>query len=244
MMHVLVADLHEDAATLGQQFPHQQQAVAQVGEVGVDAQLPGVAESADLLRLGGQVLVLAVLHVALVHERLKVGAVLDAVGGIDVDHLHLARHALLFQKRVHHQQAVPGHKPVAPAMGVLVKVDGVAQRLFALYVKKQGLRICRLAAALPYRLDDRARVDPFVDVQRNGGHLKRCMLRLSCPLKLWVQMWIIGIGLLRPRIRVRLRRHEANRRVVDALLVWMLVGFDWALLGFGRLFSCHVLSAP
>ena len=36
---------------------------------------------------------LAVLHVALVDEGLEVGAVLDAVGRVDADHLYLAGHA-------------------------------------------------------------------------------------------------------------------------------------------------------
>jgi hypothetical protein len=65
MMDILVADLHKDAAGFVQQFAGQQQAVAQVGEVGVDAQFPGVAEGADLLRLGGQVFVLAVFNFSL-----------------------------------------------------------------------------------------------------------------------------------------------------------------------------------
>ena len=43
-MHVLVADLHEDAAGLGEQLAGDDQPVAQVGQVGVDAELPGVAE--------------------------------------------------------------------------------------------------------------------------------------------------------------------------------------------------------
>ncbi len=92
----------------------------------MDTQLPGVAEGAELLRLGGQVLVLAVLDVALVDEGLEVGAVADTVGWVYVDHLHSARHPLLFQQRVHHQQAVAGHQPVAPAMEVLVELDSLA----------------------------------------------------------------------------------------------------------------------
>lgn len=40
---VLVAYLDEDAAGLGQQLPRYQQVVSQVAQVGVDAQLPGVA---------------------------------------------------------------------------------------------------------------------------------------------------------------------------------------------------------
>ena len=64
--------------------------VAQVRQVGVDAELPGVAEGLDLLGLTGDVLDLAVLHVALAGRDLPVGAELDAVRRVDVDHLDLA----------------------------------------------------------------------------------------------------------------------------------------------------------
>jgi hypothetical protein len=52
---------------------------------------------------------------ALADEGLEVAAVLDAVGRVDVDHLHLPGHALLLQQAVHHQQAVAGDQPVGPA---------------------------------------------------------------------------------------------------------------------------------
>ena len=71
-MDVLVADLDEAASALVQQLACQQQAVAEIGEIGVDAQLPGVAEGANLLRLGGEVLIPAVGDLAPVHERLEV----------------------------------------------------------------------------------------------------------------------------------------------------------------------------
>ena len=45
------------------------------GQVGVDAELPGVPEGADRLGLTGQVLVPAVGHVLPVDEGLEVGAV-------------------------------------------------------------------------------------------------------------------------------------------------------------------------
>ena len=54
-MHILVADLHEDRAALGEQIARDGQPVAQIGQVGVDAVAPGVAEGADLLRLAGDV---------------------------------------------------------------------------------------------------------------------------------------------------------------------------------------------
>jgi len=182
VVDVLIADLHENAAALGEQLPRQQQAVAQVGEVGVDAQLPSVPEGADLLRLGGQVRVLAVLHIALVDEGLEVRAVLDAVGRVEVDHLHLASHALLLQQRVHHQQAVARHHAVAPAVGVLVELDGLPQGLPALGVEQHHLRLAAVAVGPFHRLDDAARVDALVGMQRYRGQLERGVLGLTRPL--------------------------------------------------------------
>ena len=92
-MDVLVADLDEAAAALGEQVPRDDEPVAQVGEVRVDAEFPGVAECLDLLDLEAGVFELAVLHVALAGADLPVRAELDAVGRVHVDHLDLAAQA-------------------------------------------------------------------------------------------------------------------------------------------------------
>jgi hypothetical protein len=80
-VQVLVVDLHEDGAAFGEQFPRQQEPIAQVGQVGVDAQLPGVAIRLDLLWLVGEVFVF-VFDIAAVKARLEVGGVFDAVGRV------------------------------------------------------------------------------------------------------------------------------------------------------------------
>ena len=72
--------------------------------------------------------VFAVLHVALADEGLEVAAVADAVGWVEVDHLHLAGHPLLLQQAVNHQERVAGHEPIAPAARVLVELDRLAAR--------------------------------------------------------------------------------------------------------------------
>jgi len=64
-MNVLRADLNEDRTRFRQQLPAQEQPIPQVGEVGMDAQLPGIPVGLDLLRLARQRVVLAVLDVAL-----------------------------------------------------------------------------------------------------------------------------------------------------------------------------------
>ena len=97
-MHVLITNLHKTRPTLVQQLVGEDQAVAEVRQIGVNAQFPGVAEGFERLRLARQILILAVLDVALVDEGLEVGAVLDAGGRVDVDHLHLAGHGFLFEQ--------------------------------------------------------------------------------------------------------------------------------------------------
>jgi len=81
-MKVLVADLDEDAAGFGEQVAGDGQAVAQVGQIGMDAVLPGVAERLDLLRLARDLVELAVLDVARARGDLPVRVELDAVATV------------------------------------------------------------------------------------------------------------------------------------------------------------------
>src|SRR5262245_46464671 len=50
-MDILLSNLHKEASTLGQQIARHDQSIAQIGEVGVNPQLPRVAERLDHLRL-------------------------------------------------------------------------------------------------------------------------------------------------------------------------------------------------
>ena len=93
-MHIFVADLDEDGAGVGEQIAGDGEAVAKVGEVGVDAVAPGVAEGFDLFGLAGDVVGVAVLDVAAGGGPLEVGVELDAVGRVEVDALDLAAQAL------------------------------------------------------------------------------------------------------------------------------------------------------
>ena len=62
-MDILVPDLDEARAGFRQQLARHDQPIPQVRQVGVDAQLPGVAERLDLLCLTCRVFELAVLTV-------------------------------------------------------------------------------------------------------------------------------------------------------------------------------------
>ncbi|EME67985.1 hypothetical protein H261_20749 [Paramagnetospirillum caucaseum] len=86
---ILVADLHEDGATISQQITGNSQAISQIGQIGVDAVPPCVAEGSDLLRFAGDVVLVAVLHIAAGGGPLEIGIELDAVGWVEIDALHL-----------------------------------------------------------------------------------------------------------------------------------------------------------
>lgn len=85
-MDVFVADLHEAGAGFGEEFAGEGEAVAQVGEVGVDAELPCVAEGFDLFGFAREVFGFVVADGAFAGRGLPIGAELDAVGRVDVNH--------------------------------------------------------------------------------------------------------------------------------------------------------------
>ncbi len=223
-VHVFIADLHKDAAAFAEQLAGKQQAVAHVAEIGMDAQLPCVAEGLDAFGLAGEVLVF-VLHAALSYEGLKVAAVFDAVGRVHIKALHPARHVLFLQKRIHNEKRVAGNEAVAPVMLVFVKLDGLAQGALALLRKKQ-VALPLLVRLVLYGGNDRVRVDALVHVQGAGGDFKRRVLGLARPLQLRVQVRVISVALLLPGIGVGSGGHKACRRVVYALFVLMFVAVD------------------
>jgi len=92
----------------------------------MSSQRPGISECFDHLWFLGEVFVLAVLDLSLVYKWLEIRTVLDAIWRVDIDHLHLASHALFFQQRVHHQQRISGDQAIRPAVSVAIKVDGFA----------------------------------------------------------------------------------------------------------------------
>src|SRR6201987_5249455 len=73
-----------DRAGVGEEVAGDGQAVAQIGQVGVDAIAPGVAEGFDLLGLAGDVVLVAVLDVAAGRRPLEVRVETDAVGRVDI----------------------------------------------------------------------------------------------------------------------------------------------------------------
>src|SRR5262249_31244370 len=127
-MEVVIPYLDEDAPALCQQLARNDQAIPKIGQVGVDAQLPRVPERLHLLRLPGHVHRAAVLHVALPGGDLPVGAELDPVGRVHVDHLDLALQPFFLRQRVHDQQRVAQDQPVGPVLLVAVELHQLFPR--------------------------------------------------------------------------------------------------------------------
>ena len=63
-MYIIIANLNKDTAGFGEQITGHYQAVAQVGQVRMDTQLPGIPEGFDLLWLAGGILSLAVFNIS------------------------------------------------------------------------------------------------------------------------------------------------------------------------------------
>jgi len=202
-------------------------------QIRVDAKLPRVPESPDHLWFLGEIVVLPVLHVALAHKGLEVGAVLDPIGRVDVDHLHLAAQAFLLQEAVHHEQTVTGDQTVGPVVLVLVELDGLAKRR-VLFRSLEQRELRMVPVALLHRVDDGARVDALVNMQRDGRDIERGMFGLRCPDKLRVKVRIVGVGFL-VLILVCIWRYKPDRGVVEPLLVGVGVVPDIAFPGFGNL---------
>lgn len=70
------------------------------------------------------------------------------------------------------------------SLGVRVKLDGLTERrVLVRHLEERQLLHRRLTVALADGLDDRLRVDPLVDVERDGGHLEAGMLGPAGPVQ-------------------------------------------------------------
>ena len=219
----------------------------------MDAQFPSIPEGLDHLRFLRQILILFVLYISLVHKGLEIGAVLDAIGRIDIYHLHLPGHTLLFQQRIHDHQAVSGNHPVGPVDAVLVKLDGLpaaAHPLCSGFCFKQAelsfyLPSLRIGVLLGHPGNDVQRLDGLMNVDRGGRDFKTHSLRLACPLECGVQVWIKLVG-LEFLLRLIMLGHT-HRRVVGTLLVIVRIVVNVAhFICVCQLFSrtCHARCPP
>ena len=199
-MNISFADLHEYGTTLRQQLPRHGQPLAQVAQVGVDAVAPSVPKSLHLLGLAGDVVGLAVLHVAAGGGPLEVGVEADAVGRVDIDALHLAAQALALRQRRHHLQAVPEDHAVRPVGVVAVELGARGAVRQAVEVGEEVGRGGRLLLPPFLRLaqqvvDQHLGVHLLLDVERRRldhevGHV---LLVLAAPDKLRVEVAVAAL---------------------------------------------------
>ena len=80
-------------------------------------------------------------------------------------------------------------------MLVLVKLDGAAQRLFALLIKERRLPCLVIVIFLAHRLEEvvQASMRSWTWSERSAPQ-KRCV-QPACPDKLWVKVRVVGVGL-------------------------------------------------
>src|SRR5579864_3964936 len=94
----------------------------------MNAKFPCVPKSFDHFWLGRQVLIPAVFYVTFIYKWLEVAPIADAVRWVDVSHLNLTRHSLLFQQGIHNEQAVTSDEAVRPVVLVFVEIDRFSER--------------------------------------------------------------------------------------------------------------------
>src|SRR5579862_1894716 len=223
-MDIFVRNLDEDGAGFVEEVAGEEEAVAEIGEVGMDAEFPGIAEGADHFGFLGEVFVLAVLDVAAIDEGLEIGAVANAVGRVDINHLDLAGHAFFFEKGVHDEERVAGDEAIGPAVRVAVEIYGFAERriFFAgfeegwLKRRRRDAGGTRSAVALANGFDDGARVDAFVDVEGYGGNFEGSVLGFAGPDELRIEVRIVGVGFAGQDRRIGFRSDQADWGIVDA----------------------------
>ncbi len=216
-MNILIPDLHEDAAALRQQLPRHHQPIAQIRQIRVNPIPPRIPKRLDLLRLPAQPFRLALLHVARARARLPVAGEPNAVGWVQVDHLHLAAQTLLLRQAVHHQQRIAQDHPVRPVLRVRVELQLRLRVGDPIKPAEQiGLRRRARPALALQVADQRLGQHLLLDVDRHRRHAQRHgILRvLAAPDELRVEVGIARIEQGRRRI-LRLLHQRGRLRGRD-----------------------------
>jgi hypothetical protein len=94
----------------------------------VNAERPGVSERLDRFSLTGQISVF-ISNFCLPDHGLEIGSELDAIWGIDIDHLNLAGQCLTARQRAHNLQTVTQNEPIRPLHVMPVKLYRLRVRL-------------------------------------------------------------------------------------------------------------------
>ena len=218
-MHILIPDLHEDRPGFGQQVTRHRQPIAQIRQIGMDAIAPRIPERLHLLRLAGDVLRIAVLHVAARRAPLEIRVEFDPVRRIEIDALHLAPQALALRQRRHHPQTVPQDHPVLPMPVVPIELRA---RILARQPVEIGEQIGRESALPHLRLGPLGRRTRGLALQILDQHLRMHLLldverrRLHPQLRLLILRILAPPDQLRIQIAVATRVGHADRTLLVA----------------------------
>ena len=198
---IFIPDLHEDGPGIRQQIAGNGKAVAQIGQVAVDAVAPGVAEGFDLLGFAGDVGGVAILHVPAGGGPLEVAVELDAVGGIEINALDLAAQALALRKAGHDLERVAENHPVAPVLIVLVELGFVGAFGDAVEIGEEVGRelagfVLALAGGAEEVVDEGFGVDLFLDVKGRGvdDEVAPVLLVLAAPHELGIEIGVARVA--------------------------------------------------
>ena len=166
-MDVVVAYLDEQRAGFGQELSEQHQAFVDLVEVAVDAVAVGVAEGAQRVGVAHGHAAGVVLRFQTVGGGHEVGLEADAVGRVEVDHLHPPGEAVAGDEALHHLGGIAVDETVLPVAGVLVELplEGVLGQAVEV-VEQAGGGGC--GVGLAQLVDHRERVHLLPRVQRQA----------------------------------------------------------------------------
>lgn len=194
----------------------------------MQAEFPGVPIGFHHLRFSDHLVVFSVIDPVLSNEGLEVRPELHAVGWIEIDHLNLATHPLVFEERVHHLQRVAKDQTVGPWALVFVGVQPVGEVEVQIAEQVQSLpaRLMRFK-----RLEDRRCRMPFMHEQGQRRHADLLPFRLARPVQ--------------ERLRQAAQSRRALRQRREPFLCPLpdlRLGKDRGLSLLGRI--CHQVQQP
>ena len=169
-MDVFIADLEEETAAIGEEFARDSQPVAEIRQVGVDAEFPCISECANLFGLECHVLLLRIADVWFSSADLPVASEFDAVRRIEVYRLHLAFECFLLGEGVHDEEGVAKDEAIVPVLFVLIELDAFLKFEGTESLKERfGLAIF-LYRHFSEHLNYGFGLDVFLRVNRHGMH--------------------------------------------------------------------------
>ena len=244
MMNIFITNLHKYTTAVCQEFSCQKQAITEIRKIGVNTQFPSITESLNHLRLLGQIIVLLILYISLVHKWLEIRTVFDTIGWVNIDHLHLSSHTFLLQKGVHNDQTVTSNHAVCPVDTMLVELNtfsaathtlsgslSLKHRLLTFYLAFQCVGIF-----LHDPRNNAMGLDGLMNMYRGSRDIKTHTLSLTCPLQGRIQMRIKLIGLDLFLCLIMLR--HSNRRIVCTLFI--IVGISFHVSHFYSFSICQL----